>query len=196
MTRRGRRVGFGTALVLLLRTLPAPAVDFVRQSASREAALRVVQALDRIEAEAASGRTGGTARATITEAELNAFLAYRIEEEGSPILRELALHLFAENRVEGKAFIDLSGAKLSFGLEPRFNLYFEARLLVENGYGRLDFQKLFIEGQAMPLLLLEMMIAAASSLGQKDAASLREWVELPYGLRGVKTEPGRVILVY
>ena len=159
-------------------------------------ALKVQKELDRIEAEGLRGRTGPVKSAVFTEAELNAWVARRIEEQNEDVLRELVLKLFAGSRVEGKAFIDLSKADLPLGLKPRMNLFFSGRVIVRDGAAKVEFDRLFIEGQQVPIVLLDLIIAASAALGKSDAGSIKDWVALPYGLKDLRGEPGRVRLYY
>jgi len=162
----------------------------------RRDALKVQKELDRIEADHFPGKTGPMKSIQITETELNAWMAYRLEEQKEDVLRELVLKLFADNRIEGKAFVDLSKAHLPLGLKPRMNLYFSARVIVQAGAAKVEFEKLFIEGQPVSMILLDLMITVSSELGKSDAGSIKDWIVLPYGLKDLRGEPGRVRLYY
>jgi len=157
---------------------------------------RVVQALSKIQIDS-QARTGQPLQQMdFTESELNSYIAYRIESEKEEVMKELRLKLFAQNRIEGKMFIDLSGQKLPFLLKPRMNLYFEGNFEIQNGYIRLDFQKLFLEERQVPLMLLDMIIYVASKLGKTEATSINNWYELPFGIKDMRTSPGRVTVYY
>jgi hypothetical protein len=162
----------------------------------KQAAIKVQRELDRIEVENLAGRKGPLKTVDFTETEFNAWLAFRLDEEKEDVLRELALKLFPENRIEGKAFIDLSRARLPLGFKPKFNLYFSARILVQSGEAKIEFTQLFIEGQRVSMPLLDLMIATAAGLGKSDAAAIKEWVLLPYGLKNLRIDTSRVRLYY
>jgi hypothetical protein len=164
--------------------------------AMKKDALKIQRELDRIEVGNLTGRKGAMKSVQFTEAELNAWLAYRIEDQKEDVLRELALKLFPDNRIEGKAFVDLSRARLPLGLKPKFNLYFAARVRVEAGAAKIEFERLFLDGQQVPIPLLDLMIAAAAGLGKSDAGAVKEWVPLPYGLKDLRSDAGRVRLYY
>jgi hypothetical protein len=159
-------------------------------------AFKVKKELERIEVESLAGRKGPLKSVDFTETELNAWLAFRLDEEKEDVLQVLALKLFPENRVEGRAYVDLSRARLPLGFKPKFNLFFSARLLVESGAAKIEFTKLFLEGQQVSMLLLDLMITAASGLGKSDASAIKEWVLLPYGLKNLRIDTGRVRLYY
>jgi len=159
---------------------------------SLQEARRVVQGLEKIQKESRS-RAGAPLRATdFTESELNSYIAYRIDVEKEQVMKELRLKLFAENRIEGKIFIDLSGQKLPLSLKPQMNLYFEGTFQIQNGYIRLDFQKLFLEERQVPLMLLDIIIYIASKIGNTEATSINDWYLLPNGIKDMRTGPGRV----
>ncbi|MBN1939244.1 MAG: hypothetical protein JW843_06640 [Candidatus Aminicenantes bacterium] len=159
-------------------------------------AVRLQNRLDRIAAEHAAGAKHPLRTATFTESELNAWIAALIEAGGEDALRELVLKLFAENRVEGKARIDLSRASLPLGFKPRMTLFFAARVIVRDGAARVEFEKLFLEGQVIPITVLDVMIAVASGLGNRDAASIKDWVALPDGIKDLRSRPGMVDIIY
>ena len=111
-------------------------------------------------------------------------------------MRELALRLFADNRIEGQVLIDLSGQKLPAGLRPRMRLNFEAVFRTDNGRIKVDLRKLFLEGQPVPIPLFDAVIAFAARIGKSDPGSFNDWYELPPGLKNLRTEPGRVLVYY
>ncbi|MDP2916093.1 MAG: hypothetical protein Q8O91_11660, partial [Candidatus Aminicenantes bacterium] len=135
-------------------------------------------------------------RMDFTESEFNAYIAYRIEAEKEPIMKELQLKLFDQNRIEGKICIDLRGQKLPAVLKPQMNLFFEGVFTTQDERIRLDFRKLFLDGQRVPNWVLEMIIYVASKLGKTDSGSVNDWYDLPLGLKDLKTTAGRVSVYF
>lgn len=164
--------------------------------ARRKDAARIQAVLDRIAGEYEEGVRKPLRTVTFTEMELNAWIASVIEANREDVLRELVLKLFDENRIEGKAFIDLSRASLPLGLKPKMNLFFAARVIVRDGAARIEFDKMFLEGQVVPIVILDLMIAVASGLGKSDAATIKDWVALPYGLKDLRSRKGLVVIAY
>lgn len=111
-------------------------------------------------------------------------------------MKELKLRLFADNRIEGQVLFDLSGQHLPAGLKPRMHLNFEALFRTENGRIKVDLQKLFLEDQSVPIPLFDAIIAFAAKIGKSDPGSFKNWYELPWGLKNLRTEPGRVLVYY
>jgi hypothetical protein len=165
-------------------------------TAELQEAKRVVQALDKIQKESLARAGASLEKMDFTESEMNSYIAYRIASEKEEVMKELRLKLFEENRIEGKIFIDLSGQKLPFLLKPQMNLYFEGNFEVQNGSIRLDFKKLFLEERQVPLMLLDMIIYIAAKLGKADPTSINDWYELPFGIKDMRTSPGRVTISY
>jgi hypothetical protein len=180
-------------LVLLGAALARPSQipDLVRREGEK-----VIDSLKRIEAESLRRRSGSVRRQEFSESEFNSYIAYRLASEREDIMRELKLKLFAENRIEGQVLIDLSGQKLPAGLKPRMHLFFEASVRTENGRTKVDLQKLFLNGQVVPIPLFDAIIAFAAKIGKSDPGSFNNWYELPYGLKNLRTEPGRLLVYY
>jgi hypothetical protein len=189
----GRPFASAAAVVCLLAVSgpPSQPTDAVLREGER-----VVRSLARIEEEGLRRRSGAPRRAEFSESEFNSYIAYRIAKEKEEIMKGFALRLFADNRIEGRVLIDLSGQRLPAGLKPRMHLNFEAVFRTDNGRIKVDLQKLFLEGQAVPIPLFDAVIAFAAKIGKSDPGSFNDWYELPPGLKNLRTEPGRVLVYY
>jgi len=184
------------ALFLASTFAVAVGAPAARQIPSHDAAQRVLKALDRIQAESLAAPSARLRRSEFDEGDVNAYIAFRLAEEKEDVLKELKLKLFGENKVEGMARIDLTGRKVPAFIKPRMNLYFEGLLVVRGPQARLDIRRLFLEGQEIPLLVLDALIDIAVKLGKADAESIRAWVDLPYGIKDLKTRAGGLALYY
>jgi hypothetical protein len=193
MTSSGRRLA--AALLAVALTAPA-AVGAGAQAAAQDRAQNVLKALDRIQAESLAAPSRVLRRSDFAESDFNAYIAYRLDEEKEDVLKELKLKLLGENRVEGMALVDLSGQRIPSFIKPRMSLYFEGLLIVQEGKARFDFRKLFLEGREIPLVVLDTLIDIAVRLGKTDAESIRKWVDLPYGIKDLKTRAGGISLYY
>jgi len=185
-----KRSAIVAAVAVLSAVATAVSADTLQE------AKRVVEALDRIYKESPARAGAPLAKMDFSESELNSYIAYRIATDKEEVMKELRLKLFERNRIEGKIFIDLSGQKLPFQLKPQMNLYFEGNFEVQNGHIRLDFRKLFLEQQQVPLMLLDMIIYVAAKLGKTDPTSINDWYELPFGIKDMRTSLGRVTIYY
>jgi hypothetical protein len=162
----------------------------------KEDARKVLEILDRIQNDQgpASGRPLRTV--VVSEQELNAYIAYRIEAEREEIMKELRLKLLPGNRVEGKIFIDLSGRKVPWFLKPQMNVYFAGTLETEGPKVRVRFESLFLGKQRIQTALLDLIIYAVSQVEKTEAVSIEDWYDLPYGIRKMETRAGELIVSY
>ena len=162
----------------------------------KEDARKVLEIIDRIQndQDPASGRPLRTA--VVSERELNAYIAYRIETEREEIMKELRLKLLPENRVEGKIFIDLSGRKIPFFLKPQMNVYFAGMLETEGPKVRIRVESLFLEEQRIQPALLDLIIRAISKIENTEPVSIEDWYDLPYGIRKMETRAGELVVSY
>jgi len=183
------------AISLLLVTVLSGR-DAQLTAAERRDALRILRFLDQVEVSASAKKTAPAARLDFTESEFNAYVAYRIAAEKDPVMNELRLKLFDQNRIEGKIGIDLRGQNLPAVLKPQMNLYFEGVFETREGRIRLDFRQIYLDGQRIPSLVLDMIIFIASKLGKADAGSVHDWYELPPGIKDLKTAAGQVSVFY
>jgi hypothetical protein len=181
----------GVAGLLVSLSWPVQMTDQLRRDGQR-----IIRSLENMERESLRRKSGSPRRAEFTESEFNSYIAYRIAAEKEDTLKELKLRLFADNRIEGAALIDLGGQNLPAGFKPRMRLFFEARFRTENGRIKVDLQKLFLEGQPVPIPFFDAIIAFAAAIGKSDAGSFNDWYELPYGLKTLRTEPGRLFVYY
>ena len=184
-------VGFAALAFFLI---PSPRTEVSAQT--KREALKVLSFLAKIQTGSPERDNVSVRERDFTESELNSYIAYRIETERSDIMKVLRLKLFEKNRIQGEIFIDLTGQKIPAFLKPKMILYFEGVLTARDGRARLDFQKLFLDSQQVPPLLLDGIIYVASKLGKSDAGSINDWYELPSGIRELRTEPGLVRVYY
>jgi hypothetical protein len=162
----------------------------------RREALKIIRFLDQVEAESLMGKSGPPRKMDFTESEFNSYIAYRIAAEKENVMRELRLKILDRNRIEGKIFLDLKGQKLPALLKPEMNLYFAGVLDTREGEARLDFQKLFLDDQQVPLMLLDLVVYVAVKLGKSDPFSLHDWYALPPGIKDIQTGAGRISVYY
>jgi hypothetical protein len=163
---------------------------------SRDEALRVLALIDKLQAERQVKKGNAFEKVDVTESELNSYFAYRIETENEEIMKELRLKLFEKNRIEGMIGIDLRGQKLPPFLKPEMNFYFEGKLWIKEGWTKLEITRLFLDGQQIQPFVLDWVIAVVARLTNNKASSLNDWYELPYGIRNLETDRGRLVVTY
>jgi hypothetical protein len=169
---------------------PAPATYSLAE------AQKVLRAIDKIEAENERPWSGPLRPVTVTESELNSYIAYRIETEKEEIMKELALKLFPKNRIEGKIHIDLRGRDIPSYIRPEMDIFFSADVLVSGGAVKIDLQRLFLGDELIPPLIIDLVIAISAKLNNQQATSINDWYELPFGIKDIKTEKGKAVFYY
>ncbi len=141
-------------------------------------------------------RTGSLQRLDFTENELNAYIALRIAQSKEDILRHLRFKVYDENRLEGWMDLDFSAHRIPSWIKKRISLYFDGTVTIREGRARFDFRKIFLEKEAVPVMLLDMIIFVASELGKTDAKGVNDWHDLPYGIKDIRTSRGGFALLY
>jgi hypothetical protein len=131
-----------------------------------------------------------------SEAELNAYLAWRLEQSKEDLLRDVRLKLYPDNRVEGWIDLDFRGRDIPPWIKERINLYFEGTLEVQPGQARFAFHKLFLEKEPMPMMMLDMIIYLASQMGKTDAQGVEDWQTLPAAVQDIRTGQARLTVWY
>ncbi len=148
-------------------------------------ALKVFQALATIEA-ADPPAAGSLRRITVSEGELNAYIAFRIADEKEQMMKELRLKLLDEQKLEGKLVLDLRGSKISSLLPETATFFFAARLEAADGRARLRFDKLFLEQQPIQPAVIDLILLFAARKDNTIPSSLGDWIELPLGIRELR----------
>ncbi len=159
-------------------------------------ARKVLRSIEKIEAETLQPRNGPLRSITVTESELNSYIAYRIDAEKEQIMKELRLKLFPKNRIEGKIHIDLRGQDIPSYIRPEMDIFFSADVLVSGQAVKIDLQKLFLGNEPIPTLVIDLVIAISAKLNNEPPTSINDWYELPFGIRDIKTEKGRAVFYY
>ncbi|MGB8952495.1 MAG: hypothetical protein WCC06_07500 [Candidatus Aminicenantales bacterium] len=159
-------------------------------------ALKVFQAIERIQKESLFKDQQSVREIEITESELNSYIAYRIEKEQEQIMKELRLKLFEGNRIEGKMFIDLSRYRILLQLPLRMDLFFEGHLQLKAGKVRVKFRRLFLGKQSVPVVILDLIAYVSAQIDRTESSSFMDWYELPFGIKDIRTRPGSMVVYY
>jgi len=163
---------------------------------SLKEALKVLNLIEKIQLEQSRSTNGKLRRVTVTESELNSYIAFRIETEKEEIMKQLNLHIQINNRIEGSILIDLRGQNVPDFLRPQMNLYFGGRVEVKEKKVRINIKKLFIEDIPIQPEILDVIIQIASKIENSEPTSLYDWYDLPFGIKDIKTQNGKAIFYY
>ncbi len=171
-------------------------ISYGIQEYSLPEAMKVVEALEKIQNEQSAGNQTIFKKILITESELNSYIAYRIEKENEEVMKVLRLKLFKGNKVEGMTLINLRGQKIPKFLRPEMTLFFAAKLEVKEGKVKIHVEDLFLEGQRIQPVVLDAILMIAAKVDNTEFTSINDWYELPYGIKNIETERGKAILYY
>jgi len=166
------------------------------QNYSLPEAIKVLNAIEEIEREQSRADKKILKEMVITESEFNSYVAYRIENEKSETLKELSFKFFKRNKIEGKIFIDLKGQKAPKFLKPRMTLYFGGRLEVKDGLARFNMKDLFLEGQRIQVRVIDLVLYIQAKIENREASSIKDWYEIPYGIKDIKVHRGKAVFYY
>jgi len=171
-------------------------VPWERTDYSLSEALKVLGIIEMVRIESGNPDDAGKRTVVISESELNSYIAYLIEAEKEPVLRELRLKLLDGNRVEGKIKVDLRGADLPKMLRPEMTFFLGGKLEAGEGRIRLDLKDLFLESRHIQPVVLDLVIYIGSKLQSTEPWSLKDWFDLPYGIQDVEIHRGRAVFRY
>jgi len=186
------RVALGCVLLAGLALAASAEID----AATRAKAVRVETLIDKIKAEAERAAAPLGRREAVTEDELNAYIACQLFDDREPVLKELRFKLVRGNRFEGMTVLDFGELKVPGPLRGRLNVYFGGRLETREGAVRLAIGSLFINGQQVRPEIFDAVISIGSRLTGTEPFSLRDWYLLPYGIRDLAVDKGRLLAFY
>lgn len=178
-------------LFLFFSTFTSGIQDYSRQEVDK-----VLKAIDRVERETATQTKRPLKKISITESELNSYIAYRIEKENEKFMKELRLKLFKKNKVEGIVLVDLRGERVPKFLRPQMTLYFGGKLEAKDGLVKFILKDLFLEEQRIDPKLLDFIVAFAAKIENYEVWSINDWWELPHGIKNVETENHKAVFFY
>jgi hypothetical protein len=147
-----------------------------------------------------------TLRTTITENEVNAYLAYDAQDQMPAGVVEPSVTILGTGRVSGRAVVDLDAvrkAKSSPSLLDPTN-YLTGRLPVtasgvlstNNGTGRFQLESATVGGVPVPKLLLQEIVSYYSRTPDKPAGiGIDDPFALPARIREIQVERGQAIIV-
>jgi hypothetical protein len=162
----------------------------------RARALKVIEALEIAEQGPAPSPSRASRTVTVTEGDLNAWIAYRIATEADRYFRACEIRLLPDDRFEGKIVLDLSGTPAALLLPSETELYFSAKGESREGQIRIEMDELFLGSQRLAPDVIDKVMALVSSFEGASATSLGDWYALPYGIRRLESRKGLLLCHY
>jgi hypothetical protein len=144
----------------------------------------------------AAGPAPGSRRLTFSEAELNAYAACRLEDEGDPYVKAILLKLLDGDRIEGRIAIDLGKPQASGLVPQKQDLLFAARVETQDGKIRINMDTLYLGTQAISPAFVDVIIGVVAKLQGLEPTSLKDWYDLPRGVLRLESRPGQVVVIY
>jgi ABC-type amino acid transport substrate-binding protein len=197
------------AAAVLFATCAGEAAQNTVPAEVRAKAAAIFAALEKIEAGARRvvtkrepssapdpGAAPGSRRLTFSEAEFNAWIACRLADEKEPYVKSAVFKLLAGDKVEGRVTIDLGKSQASGVLPQKQDLLFAARFETKEGMIRITLDSLYLGTQPITPAFVDIVIGVVSRLQGVEATSLKDWYDLPPGVLGLETLPGRVVVIY
>jgi len=166
------------------------------QNYSQQDVDKVLKVIEKVERETAGQTKRPMKKISITESELNSYIAYRIEKKNEKFMKELRIKLFRKNKVEGMVLVDLRGERVPSFLRPQMSLYFGGKLEARDGLVRFILKDLFLEEQRIEPKVLDFIIAFAAKIENYEVWSINDWWELPHGIKDIETENHKAVFFY
>lgn len=143
---------------------------------------------------AASGPTDHSA--TITEKELNDYIAYRLSKERHPNIDSLIIKLLNDNHIDGKIRFDAKRLNLDVLLGDNLDFDFRGIVYTQNRQARLNLIALKLNDQPVNPQILDFVIGTAALTNGMEPYGIGDWFALPEGLKNVSVTKAKATLFY
>jgi hypothetical protein len=146
------------------------------------------------------------ARTTVTESELNSYLAVEVTDDLPSGVVSPTVTLLGQGRTKGQAVVDLDRVRQGMGATSALNPlnYLRGRLPVvatgtiesRDGVARLQFESASVSGVPVPKFVIQQIVGYYSrSARYPSGVSLDEPFSLPARIREIQVERGQAIVV-
>jgi hypothetical protein len=181
------RCPFRPAVSLALAAATASiALTAAAQPSRRDADLMRQKVAAIVQAGAPSSRQ--PMRTTVTENEVNAYLAYDAHDDLPAGVVEPTVTIIGTGRVSGRAIVDLDAVRKQKNAT--------GMLTTSNGVGRFQLESATVGGVPIPKMMLQEIVGYYSRTPQKPSGiSLDEPFPLPARIREIQVERGQAVVV-
>jgi len=173
--------------------------------ASRRDAAALKQKIAAITAQA-ENRSTQLRRTTVTEGEVNSYLAFEARDQVPTGVVEPYITIMGGGRVSGRAIVDLDAVRKQKNptslLDPmnylmgRLPVTATGVLRTTNGVGRFELESAAVSRVPVPKLFLQEIVSYYSRTAQNPAGiNLDDPFELPARIREIQVERGQAIIV-
>lgn len=189
---------------LLLVASLAPPVLAAPQKASRDDADRLRTKISAIVSNAAAAKPAPR-RTPVLEQEVNAYLAYDLQEEIPVGVVNPMVTIVGEGRLAGTAQVDLDDVRRARRrgiLDPlgylsgRLPVSARGTLTTKDGMGRFAFEAAEISGVPIPKMVLQELVSYYSRSPERpDGITLDDPFALPAAIREIEVGKGQAVVV-
>lgn len=139
---------------------------------------------------------GSDRSATVTQQELNAYIAYRLAREKQPIISSLTVDLLDGNHVQGKIRFDAAKLHLDVLLGENLDFDFKGIFHTRNRAARLDLTALHLAGYPVKPQVLDFVLGTAGQVYGVEVGRTDDWYELPKGIKRITVHKAKAIVYY
>lgn len=134
--------------------------------------------------------------AEVTQTELNAYIAHRLEQEKRPFINGIKIDLLENNHVRGKISFDAAHLNLSLLLGDNLDFDFSGIFYSRNGAARLDLISLYLGGHPVKPQVLDFVLSTAARYYGTEFGGTGDWYALPKGIKRVMGYQAKAVLYY
>jgi hypothetical protein len=200
MARRLVLAALGVLLTSTLHAVPDPIV------ARRDADAFKVKVAEITRRGGAAAERPQRASTTVTESEVNGYLALEIADDLPSGVVSPAVVMLGQGRATGQAVVDLDRVRQGMGATSALNplSYLRGRLPVvatgtlasRDGVARLQFESATVSGVRVPKVVLQQIVSYYSrSETFPSGINLDDPFSLPAGIREIQVQRGQAIVV-
>ena len=186
--------------VIVLRTIAAKEAPGKRAEVSQQAAKLLQEKIDAVKkAEDAPNHKRGSSRVEISDAELESYLLFSLKDDIPAQIDSADVQLgtdtvgldtqitFSSNATGNQVVDALVGGT--------HNLFLKGKLVAQEGRGKFELQEIRVDSIPVPNILIQALIKKYVKPKYPDT-DLNEPFDLPWGIVGLKLEPGKATVVY
>ena len=186
--------------VIVLRTIAAKEAPGKRAEVSQQAAKLLQEKIDAVKkAEDAPNHKRGSSRVEISDAELESYLLFSLKDDIPAQIDSADVQLgtdtvgldtqitFSSNATGNQVVDALVGGT--------HNLFLKGKLVAQEGRGKFELQEIRVDSIPVPNILIQALIKKYVKPKYPDT-DLNEPFDLPWGIVGLKLEPGKATVLY
>jgi len=186
--------------VIVFRTIAGMEAPKLIREVSQKAAQSLQEKIDAIKkAEDAPDHKRGSSRVEISDAELESYLLFSLKDDIPAQIDSADVQLgtdtvgldtqitFSSNATGNQVVDALVGGT--------HNLFLKGRLVAQEGRGKFELQEIRVDSIPVPNILIQALIKKYVKPKYPDT-DLNEPFDLPWGIVGLKLEPGKATVVY